>query len=326
MKLRSSRKRRNLKKIIIIVLSFMFLFSIGFIAGSKFIKKSNKLEGDALAKENQTLQGNKNTPEENLDKSTETTASNKNSTDTNTTNNDNSNQSNPSDGSSSTATNGKSNSTSEGDSKGNSNGDGSSTSTGGNVTKKQVFLTFDDGPTKNVTPRILKVLDDHNVKATFFVIGQNAEKYPEIIIEERDKGHSIANHTYSHDYKYIYSSTSNFIKDIEKSNEVLSSILGEFNSKIIRFPGGSFGSKRAPYRDAVKKAGYTYIDWNALNGDAEKLNVPVDKLIENIKTTARNQNHLVILMHDSASKETTADALPKIIEYLKSQGYEFKTL
>lgn len=198
--------------------------------------------------------------------------------------------------------------------------------------KKEVFLTFDDGPSSKVTPRILEILDDYNIKATFFVIGKNAEHYPELIKRIHDSGHLIANHTYSHDYKFIYSSTSNFLVDLEKSTKVLASILGSFDNKIIRFPGGSFG--RTAYKEAVTKAGYTYVDWNALNndaGDPKRSTIPSAELVQNLKNSVnnmnpKNKNHVVVLMHDTGSKSTTADSLPEIIEFLKAQGYEFKTL
>jgi peptidoglycan/xylan/chitin deacetylase (PgdA/CDA1 family) len=277
---------------------------MGFIAGNKFLNKP------ASDPSNKSLQANPNAnSENNANKNNNTPASNDDGTNKN--------------GETPTANNGTSTDEKVEPNKNNSNETKPSNTS---ENKKEVFLTFDDGPTSNITPRILETLDKYNVKATFFVIGQNAEKHPELIKEEKAKGHFIANHTYSHDYEYIYSNTDNLLKDLEKGNQVLASILGEYNNKTIRFPGGSFGSKRAPYRDAVKKAGYTYVDWNALNGDAERLNVPADELINRIKDTVGKKNHVVILMHDAATKKTTADSLPQVIEYLKSQGYEFKTL
>lgn len=301
--MRKTRKRKNMKKIITVIISFMFLFSIGFVAGTKLLNKSNSTENNTLAKDNQAIQGNKDSVTKGVDNAGQVATPDKSQTSTSENTNTNTTTTKPA---SETTT--------------------STNTSGDSATKKEAFLTFDDGPTTNITPQILKILDDYNIKATFFVVGQNAEKHPELVREEKDKGHSIENHTYSHDYKYIYASTSNFIKDVEKNNQVLTSILGEYDSKIIRFPGGSFGSKRAPYREAVKKAGYTYVDWNALNGDAEALNVPADKLLANIKSTVTNQNHLVILMHDSSTKQTTVEALPKIIDYLKSKGYVFKAM
>lgn len=200
-----------------------------------------------------------------------------------------------------------------------------------NVTKTQIkkiaYITFDDGPSINVTPEILDILKKYNVKASFFVIGEMAKNNPGILKRATSEGHLIANHTYSHNYKYIYSSPARFIDDVKKCNSVLLSILGtSYDSKIIRFPGGSFGKKRAPFRNAITKAGYDYVDWNALNGDAESMHVPVAKLISRIKQTTLRKNEVVILMHDSNTKQTTVQALPKVLDYLKSQGYEFETL
>lgn len=137
----------------------------------------------------------------------------------------------------------------------------------------------------------------------------------------------IKNKSYTHDYKYIYSNSKNLINDFNKGASTIKSILGsDFNIKYVRFPGGSFGQKLKPFRAAVQNAGLKYIDWNSLNGDAEGQNIPVDKLIENVKETSKGKNKIVILMHDISTKETTVQALPQIIEYLKSQGYSFKTL
>lgn len=192
--------------------------------------------------------------------------------------------------------------------------------------KKVAYLTFDDGPTKQMTPKILSILDKYNAKATFFVLGQMVEQNPELLKQERAKGHSICNHSYSHDYKLLYSNSANFLKDFEKSTAAIKAVLGDYDGKVIRFPGGSYGKKRAPYKKVAKDAGYTYVDWNALNGDAEHQHVPADKLIARIQSSTKGKNHVVILMHDAATKGTTVEALPKVIEYLKSQGYEFATL
>lgn len=189
---------------------------------------------------------------------------------------------------------------------------------------KIAYLTFDDGPSHKITPQILDVLKGYNIKATFFVIGSMAEENPALLKREKEDGHVIANHTYSHNYKNIYSSTTNFINDLKKGENVVSSIIGEHNSKLIRFPGGSFG--RTAYKQAVTNAGYHYVDWNALNGDAEAPYVSKERLVSRLKETVGGQNTLYILMHDAPGKQSTVQALPEIIEYLKSQGYEFRTL
>lgn len=192
--------------------------------------------------------------------------------------------------------------------------------------KKIAYLTFDDGPSINNTPIILDILKKNNIKATFFVIGQNAEKNSELIKREVAEGHVIGNHTYSHNMKYIYADKNNLINDLDKGDKVLKSIIGsDYNLKLIRFPGGSFGTKLAPYREAVKKAGYHYVDWNDLNGDAEHNNVPVSGLMSELQKYS-TQDHVVILMHDASAKVTTEQALPQAIEFLKSKGYTFETL
>ncbi|MBV7275474.1 polysaccharide deacetylase family protein [Clostridium thailandense] len=192
--------------------------------------------------------------------------------------------------------------------------------------KKVAYLTFDDGPSANNTPKILDILKSNNIKATFFVIGQCAEQNSELLKRENEEGHTIGNHTYSHNMKYVYSSPDNFINDLEKGDKVIKSIIGsDYNLKLIRFPGGSFGTKLAPYREASIKAGYHYVDWNDLTGDAEHNNVPVNSLLNELKKYT-TQEHVVILMHDAPAKTTTVQALPQVIEYLKSKGYTFETL
>lgn len=192
---------------------------------------------------------------------------------------------------------------------------------------KIAYLTFDDGPYPSTTPGILKILDKYNIKATFFIIGSMAIKYPNLVKAEAKDGQSIGNHTYSHNYQYLYSNTTNFINDVNKCENVLKSILGsDFNNKLVRFPGGSFGTKLAPFREALRSNGYNYVDWNDITGDAEGQNVPVYQLLGNLKKYTKGKEHVVILMHDAASKKTTVKALSQVIEYLKSQGYLFKTL
>lgn len=189
---------------------------------------------------------------------------------------------------------------------------------------KIAYLTFDDGPSYKVTPAVLDILKKENIKATFFVVGQTVKANPELLKREKAEGHTIGNHTYSHDYKYLYNSTNNFLEDLKKNDSIIKSVIGDYNDKLIRFPGGSFGKQA--YQKAAEEAGYTYIDWNCLSGDAESKKKSVDQLIQGVKTTARGQHQLTILMHDAAGKETTAEALPKIIEYLKGQGYKFEVL
>lgn len=192
---------------------------------------------------------------------------------------------------------------------------------------KIAYLTFDDGPSKVVTPQILEILKANDVQATFFVIGYMAERYPEVLRMTFDDGHTIGNHTYSHNYGYIYKRSANFLEDVERANVTLKSILGQdFSTNVLRFPGGSFGPQKKAAINAVKKAGYNYFDWNSLNGDAEGVDLSKARLLERFKETVKNKGELIILMHDTDMKQTTADALPDIIKYLKDSGYIFGVL
>lgn len=196
-----------------------------------------------------------------------------------------------------------------------------------NKDSKVAYLTFDDGPSKKVTPMILDILNEYNIKATFFVVGNMVEENPEILKRTFKEGHQIGNHSYSHDYGFIYKNKENFLYDFNKSQKLLKNILGEdFNSRLIRFPGGSFGKHKEVMREAALGAGYKYIDWNALNGDAEGLNKTQEELINRVKETTYNKKDVIILMHDTDAKINTALSLRRVIEYLISENYYFDVL
>lgn len=193
--------------------------------------------------------------------------------------------------------------------------------------KKIAYLTFDDGPSAKSTPIILDVLKKNNIKATFFVVGYMVEENPSLLKRAYDEGHQIGNHSYSHQYDYIYKNTDNFMKDLYKSENLIKSIVGEeFDSKVMRFPGGSFEKKKEPMKKAVSDAGYKYVDWNALNGDAEGKLFSEEHLVNRLKETAKGKNKIVILMHDTDAKITTANSLDKSIKFLLGEGYEFDVL
>lgn len=193
--------------------------------------------------------------------------------------------------------------------------------------KKQVFLTFDDGPSSENTEKILDILKEKQVPATFFVVGKNAKRYPEIVKREHAEGHYVANHSYSHDYKKIYASTENFIADMKEGEAAVKEILGEdYTNNVYRFPGGSFGDKKKPYREKLEEMGYTYFDWNVLNGDAEGANPTPEYLLNRFNETSKGYNVIISLMHDTNAKDNTVETLPQIIDSLKEKGYEFKTL
>lgn len=190
--------------------------------------------------------------------------------------------------------------------------------------RKVAYLTFDDGPSSQSTDAILDILAEYNIKATFFVVGKMVVNYPEVLQRTLQEGHAIGNHSYSHDYAYIYHSGKNFMRDIDLADEAIKNALGQdFETKVMRFPGGSFGKQKIPMIKLVEDAGYNYFDWNALNGDAEGVLMPKDYLIRRLKETYRNQSNLIVLMHDTDVKTTTVESLSSIIDFLIEQGYEF---
>ncbi len=189
------------------------------------------------------------------------------------------------------------------------------------------YLTFDDGPSEFATNEILDILNEYNIKATFFVLGSMVEKYPDVLKRIHDEGHAIGNHSYSHIYNYIYRNTRNFMADINKADQVLKDVLGEdFESKLLRLPGGSFGRNKSPMVKAAEKEGYTVYDWNSLNGDAEGYNLSKSYLTRRLKETTKNKKHAIILMHDLDTKQGTIETLRENIDYLISQGFHFRVL
>lgn len=196
--------------------------------------------------------------------------------------------------------------------------------------QKVCYLTFDDGPTKEVTPQVLDVLNKYDVKATFFCLGKMLAANRDLAEREVKEGHLIANHSYAHEYKDLYATSESFMDEINKTEDLISEICGEEPFKLIRFPGGSYNAgdhaaEKQIYKEKLKENGYYYIDWNCLNGDAEAALRSVDSLVSKVKNTATEDN-IVVLMHDASAKTTTPQALGQIIEYLKSQGYIFKRL
>lgn len=197
-----------------------------------------------------------------------------------------------------------------------------------NSREKVAYLTFDDGPSQAVTPQILDVLKKENVKATFFVMGQNVKNNPELVNREYHEGHYIANHSYTHNYAKIYKSVDNVFSEYNKTEAVIQQAIGNknYHSHLFRFPGGSTGGKYAKLKKKARvelnKKNISFLDWNALTSDAAGANTK-EKIIKNLKSTVKGKNAVVILMHDASSKILTAETLPEIIKYLKDQGYRF---
>ena len=202
--------------------------------------------------------------------------------------------------------------------------------------EKIVFLTFDDGTSTTVTPKVLNILDQYKVKATFFLMGKNIEDGGQdaknLVKKEFDNGPAIGNHSYSHDYNVLYPgrylNLESFKADYDKNDKLLKSILGDnFSTRVLRCPGGYMSWKGMSELDVyLKDNNMTYIDWNALSKDAEGKKKNADELVQCAVETSEGKEIVVLLMHDTYGKEETVKSLPKIIEYFENNGYEFKTL
>ena len=198
-----------------------------------------------------------------------------------------------------------------------------------NQKEKIAYLTFDDGPTLKSTAKILDILSEENVKATFFVVGKHVKEHPELVKRAYDEGHYIANHSYSHNNDRLYTNSDSFINEILSTDVEIGKAIGVENyaSHVFRFPNGymapSYKAKKQEYAKLFSDIDYIYIDWNALNKDSEKKYSNVE-LLKNLKDSSRNKGTLVILMHDTSDINETHLVLKDSIHYLKEQGYTFQ--
>ncbi|MBP2650062.1 MAG: polysaccharide deacetylase [Firmicutes bacterium] len=193
--------------------------------------------------------------------------------------------------------------------------------------EKTVYLTFDDGPDADNTPAILDILEANNVKATFFVIGNQVEKNPDLLRRIFNAGHAIGNHSYSHIYKDLYQSVNTYTDQLEKTDESIKRVIG-VRPRICRAPGGSSGTFNKEYWDSLTALGYKEFGWNIVSGDASF--TKAGQLVANIKTQIKKNkflySHSIVLMHDGRGHSETVKALPEIINYFKSQGFEFRVI
>lgn len=189
-----------------------------------------------------------------------------------------------------------------------------------------VYLTFDDGPSKN-TPQILSLLQKYGIGATFFVINGKYNYYMKDIVNSKS---TIALHSYSHKYPEIYSSEKAFLEDLEKIHDLVQKETG-VDTKVIRFPGGSSNTISRKYCKGimtnlvkdVEQAGYIYFDWNCDNGDAGGQNLTADYQIKKATKYSKKAKNIVILMHDIDSCGVNLDALSGIIDFYQSEGADF---
>ena len=193
---------------------------------------------------------------------------------------------------------------------------------------KVVYLTFDDGPSSNVTPMVLDTLKAENIKATFFLLGSRVELSPEIVKREFDEGHYLASHGYSHVYSQIYASPQSVLDEYNNCITAIRNAIGmpDYNPHLFRFPGGYWGGKYASIKTEaltlLNENNIAHIDWNALTSDAAGAKT-TEEFIAELDKTVPKHNSVVVLMHDAGGKKATAEALPTIISYFRNQGFEF---
>ena len=196
--------------------------------------------------------------------------------------------------------------------------------------EKRVYLTFDDGPSKN-TGEILDILKKYDIKATFYNVGVDSDELLELQRRVYDEGHTLAIHTLTHKYDKIYASFENWKADVLGEQERIKNNVG-ITTKYYRFPGGGSNSKGAKYGTSISQCiewldenGFSYQDWNIDSRDADGKVYTPDQMAQNVIDSVRKseKTDLIVLMHDADPKTTTVKCLPKVIETLKADGYTF---
>ncbi len=173
-----------------------------------------------------------------------------------------------------------------------------------------VYLTFDDGPIPEVTPWVLDILDQYGIKATFFMVGDNATKYPHLLEEVRRRGHGIGNHTYNH-LSGARHRPWTYLANIKKANDIL-------HTNLFRPPHGWIGMVQ--YR-VLRYVGIKVVMWDVVTRDYSRL-LTAEDVVNNVKRYTRNGS--IITFHDSLkSIDKLKHALPEILTWLKQEGYEF---
>lgn len=180
------------------------------------------------------------------------------------------------------------------------------------ITEKKIYLTFDDGPVPVITPNVLDILKQENIKATFFCVGENVVKNNSIYQRILDEGHAVGNHTYNH-LNGWNTHGNQYARNVLKCAEVL-------NSKLFRPPYGR--AKKSQI--ALLSSQYKIIMWDVLSGDYDKATTP-EQCLKNVTTYVRNGS--VIVFHDSIKAQTKVEyALPRFIKFAKEKGFEFDVL
>ncbi|MBW6410674.1 polysaccharide deacetylase family protein [Clostridium weizhouense] len=191
--------------------------------------------------------------------------------------------------------------------------------------EKVVYLTFDDGPSCKITDKILDILKENEVKATFFLIGSQIEDNEDVVKRIYNEGHSIGLHTYTHKFKKVYSSEDRFIQEMVDCRDEINKVIG-ISPNIIRFPGGSHKHLNDNFLRKLHDNKFKVYDWNIDNTDGLNPKLSTYKLYKRAIKGSDDLPNIILLMHCTDMQKNTCIALPEVIKYYKSQGYEFKTI
>lgn len=195
-------------------------------------------------------------------------------------------------------------------------------------TPKKAFLTFDDGPSE-LTEQVLDILDEQDIHATFFLIGEQITKEREAVVRRMyEEGHEVGIHTYTHEPDEIYASAQAYVEDVLKTAKRIEEVTGK-RPQYYRFPWGSANCYISSYRqDVIEELagyGFQYVDWN-VSGEDSVGNPSAWNIYARIKKDYNRYNEPVVLMHDSQSNKMTVQALPDIEALFSEGGYEFGTI
>ena len=187
---------------------------------------------------------------------------------------------------------------------------------------KTMYLTFDDGPSEENTAAVLDILKEHDIKATFFLVGENVERHPEMARRIVEEGHTVGIHCYRHVYKEVYASVDAYLEDFQKAYDIILETTG-VEVQLFRFPGGSINSyNKDVYEEIIEKMteqGYIYHDWNASLDDAVSHAAP-EQLVENGVQSTRGHKKVVMLCHDIVYN--TSQCLEKLLDSLPEYKME----
>ncbi len=186
--------------------------------------------------------------------------------------------------------------------------------------KKEIYLTFDDGPVPDFTPWVLETLARFEAKATFFCVGENIKKYPHIYQEIKNGSHSVGNHTFNH-LQGWKTPTNKYIKNILKAESYLHDETVQKRNKLFRPPHGRIRPVQARI---LRKQGFKIIMWDVLSGDFDQ-SLSKEQCLEH--TLKHIKNGSIVVFHDSHKSFKNLDfVLPKVLEHFTKEGYEFKSL